>query len=52
MKFGVVLMTVFIPVRFFLHILFECLGEVDAGLIGQADEDPEYVSHFIGEPLP
>lgn len=46
-KFRVVLMPVFVSACFFLHILFEGAFEVNPGLIGQANEHPKNIRHFI-----
>jgi len=34
---------------FFGEVLFQCRGEVDTGLVGDAEEDPERVGEFIGQ---
>ena len=42
-------MSVFVAGRFLLEILLKRLGQVDACLVGEADEDPEDIGHLVAE---
>ena len=42
-------MALLVAARFFYQILLEGRTQINAGLVGQADEDKEDVGHFVGQ---
>ena len=38
-----------IPLCLFLHILGKSIGEVNASLVGQANQHPKDIGHFVAE---
>ena len=51
MELGIVEVSGGVALGFLVHAGAEGVGEIDAGLIGEADQDKENIGHFITEAL-
>ena len=47
-QFLVLYMTLLIPFRLFPQVLLESLRQVDTRLVGEAEQHPQHIRHFIG----